>query len=92
MGEMNLDGTDLQLDFYALWGRIKQVLPPLFRDIPPAVGQQLLKIKMRGSVHDVKITKELMPPVVEPLEKVSSSAWWASRQRPAEPDLASGGR
>ncbi|MBL8799280.1 MAG: hypothetical protein JNM56_35670 [Planctomycetia bacterium] len=69
-GEMNLDGSDVQLDFYAVWGRIKQMLPPLFRDIPPAVGQQLLKIKMRGSVSDVKITKEPVPALVEPLERM----------------------
>jgi hypothetical protein len=69
-GEMKLDGTDMQLDFYAVWGRIKQLLPPIFRDIPPAVGQQLLKIKMRGSVSDPKITKEPVPALVEPMEKL----------------------
>jgi hypothetical protein len=69
-GELNLDGTDLQLDFYAVWGRIKQMLPPIFREIPPAVGQQLLKIKMRGSVSDPKITKEPVPALVEPMEKL----------------------
>jgi hypothetical protein len=69
-GQMNLDGTDLQLDFYAVWGRIKQWLPPVFRDIPPALGQQLLKIKMRGQMNDVKITKEPVPVLVEPVEKL----------------------
>lgn len=73
-GEMNLDGTDLQLDFYAVWGRIKQVLPPIFREIPPAVGQQLLKIKMRGQMNDVKITKEPVPVLVEPIEKLLKRA------------------
>jgi hypothetical protein len=69
-GELNLDGTDLQLDFYAVWGRIKQLLPPIIREIPPAVGQQLLKIKMRGSVGDVKVTKEPVPALMEPMEKL----------------------
>jgi hypothetical protein len=68
-GGMNLDGSDVQLDFYAVWGRIKQVLPPIFREIPPALGQQLLKIKMRGRLNDVRITKEWVPVLVEPLEK-----------------------
>jgi len=69
-GEMNLDGTDLQLDFYAVWGRIKQMLPPIVREIPPALGQQLLKIKMRGSMQDVKIDQEPVPALVEPLERL----------------------
>jgi hypothetical protein len=69
-GELNLDGSDLQLDFYAVWGRIKQVLPPIFRDIPPALGQQLLKIKMRGTVNDPKITKEPVPGLIEPMENL----------------------
>jgi hypothetical protein len=69
-GEMNLDGSDLQLDFYAVWGRIMQLLPPLFRPLPSAVSQQLLKIKMRGKVGDVQCTKEPVPVLVEPLERM----------------------
>jgi hypothetical protein len=69
-GEMNLDGSDLQLDFYAVWGRITQMLPTLFRPIPTALSQQLLKIKMRGKVSDVHCTKELVPILVEPLERL----------------------
>jgi len=69
-GEMNLDGTDLQLDFYAVWGRIMQVLPPLFRPLPPAVAEKLLKIKMRGKVDDVRCTKEPVPFLVGPLERL----------------------
>ena len=83
-GQMNLDGTDLQLDFYAVWGRIKQWLPPIFRDIPPALGQQLLKIKMRGSINDVHLTKEPVPVLVEPfkdlLDRMSGRSSAVSRQ------------
>ena len=69
-GEMNLDGSDLQLDFYAVWGRIMQVLPPVFRPIPSALSQQLLKIQMRGKVDDVRCTREPLPFVVEPLQRL----------------------
>lgn len=69
-GELKLDGTDVRLDFYAVWGRLKQVLPPIFREIPPALGQQLLKIKMRGTVSEPQITKEPVPALVEPLERL----------------------
>src|SRR5262249_46410679 len=52
-GEMNLDGSDINLDFNADWGRITQVLPPGINQIPPAISDQLLKVKMRGSLGDV---------------------------------------
>jgi hypothetical protein len=77
----------LQLDFYAVWGRIKSLLPPIFREIPPALGQQLLKIKMRGSVSDPKITKEPVPALVEPLEKLLKRvADRAGEARPTTPE------
>ncbi len=72
-GEMNLDGSDLQLDFYAVWGRIMQMLPPLFRPIPPAIAGQFLKIKVRGKVDDVRCTNEPVPFLVEPLERLLKS-------------------
>lgn len=68
-GEMNLDGTDIELDFYAVWGRIMQMLPPVFRPLPTAVSQQLLRLKMRGKVEHVEITKEPVPILVDNLEK-----------------------
>ncbi|MFN4259010.1 MAG: AsmA-like C-terminal region-containing protein [Gemmataceae bacterium] len=68
-GELNLDGSDIQLDFFAVWGRLSQILPPILRAIPPTIGQSLLKVKMRGQVGDVQFEKEPVPIVVEPLEK-----------------------
>src|SRR5262249_9463818 len=47
-GTMNLNGTDIKLDFYAVWGRIVQISPPLIDKIWPAISRQVLKIKMRG--------------------------------------------
>ena len=35
-GELNLDGTDLNLDFNADWARMAQMLPPGIQKIPPA--------------------------------------------------------
>lgn len=67
-GELNLDGTDINLDFYAVWARVMQFLPPLIKDIPPAISQGLLKIKVRGRIGDVKFTKEPVPILVEPLK------------------------
>ncbi|GIW80646.1 MAG: hypothetical protein KatS3mg105_2453 [Gemmatales bacterium] len=67
-GEMNLDGTDIDLEFYAVWTRFMQLLPPLIKEIPPALSKYLLKIKAQGSIHDVKFTKEPVPGLVEPLK------------------------
>jgi hypothetical protein len=67
-GSMNLDGSDLQMDFYAVWGRIMQGLPPVLRPLPSALSQQLLKIKMRGKIDDPRFAKEMVPIFVEPLE------------------------
>jgi hypothetical protein len=69
-GTMNLDGSEVQMDFYAVWGRIMQGLPPVLRPLPSALSQQLLKIKMRGKMDSPQFTKELAPKLVEPLERL----------------------
>src|SRR5262249_54838822 len=43
-GEVNLDGTDVQLDFYPTWARVDQLLPPAVRPIPMAVAKNLITI------------------------------------------------
>lgn len=69
-GEMNLDGTDINLDFYAVWARIVQYLPPVIKDIPPYLSQHLLRIRMRGSVSHVTFSKEPVPVIVDPLREM----------------------
>jgi hypothetical protein len=68
-GTVGLAGDNLNLDFSADWGRLGQALPPVVGDVPRALSDQLLKIKMRGRVGDVRLDKELAPGVVEPLLK-----------------------
>jgi hypothetical protein len=67
-GDVNWDGSDLQLDFYAVWARMAELLPPVIKDIQPTVSKQLLKIKMRGGINDVRITTEPVPLLVEPVK------------------------
>lgn len=69
-GEMNLDGSDINLDFYAVWARVVQMLPPIIKEIPPAISQNLLKIKMRGKLGDTRCTKEPVPVLVEPVKEL----------------------
>jgi hypothetical protein len=69
-GEMNLNGTDIDLDFYTVFGRFLQVLPPVLSKIPPTMSQLFFKIKMTGKMGDVKIVKEPVPVLVEPLKEL----------------------
>jgi hypothetical protein len=68
-GEMNLDGTDINLDFFAVWAaRLISMLPPVVKELPQDLSKYLLKIKMRGRINDVHFTQEPVPIVVEPLK------------------------
>lgn len=69
-GEMNLDGTDIHLDFYAAWAQALQMLPPILKDLPTAMGKYLLKIQVRGKLGDVRVSKEPVPVLVEPLKQM----------------------
>ncbi len=64
-GTVNLDNNNLMLDFHSDWGRIHQVLPPWLNVIPQTIGDQLLKITVRGKISDPKFDKEFVPPVSE---------------------------
>jgi hypothetical protein len=83
-GEMNLDGTDINLDFHADWARIIPALPPGIKRIPPAVTDQLLTIKMRGQLGDIRCTKEPMPVLFDPLRRM----WNGMRGTAAAPPTA----
>jgi hypothetical protein len=67
-GEMNLNGTDIQMDFYAALARITQILPPILRELPHDLSKYLFKIQMRGKMGDVHFTKEPVPVLVEPIK------------------------
>ena len=68
-GRMKIDGSDLDLEFYAVWARVMQVLPPIINEIPKEVSKQFLKIKMHGTLGvKVETVKEPVPILVEPLK------------------------
>ena len=68
-GTLNLDGSNLNLDFSADWGRMPQMLPPGISDLSQAISDQLFKIKLRGKINSPRFEKELIPGVVDPLKK-----------------------
>jgi hypothetical protein len=69
-GDMNLDGTDIQLDFFAAGARAMQMLPPILKDIPQTLSKHMLKIEIRGRLGDIRTTKVPMPTLVEPIEEM----------------------
>ncbi|MHB1425297.1 MAG: hypothetical protein ACYC3I_19175 [Gemmataceae bacterium] len=69
-GTLNLDGSNLNLDFSADWGRVPQMLPPGISDLSQVVSDQLFKIKMRGKITSPRFEKEFIPGVVDPIKKV----------------------
>jgi hypothetical protein len=70
-GTMNLDGSDVHLDFYVIWGRVVEWLPPVIDQIPGKFSQYLLKVRMRGNIGGkVEFTKEPVPVLVEPIKEL----------------------
>jgi hypothetical protein len=70
-GQMNIYGSDLNLEFYAVWARVMQVLPPIVNEIPQAISKQFLKIKLRGDLGvKVETVKEPVPILVDPLKEL----------------------
>jgi hypothetical protein len=78
-GDVNLDGTDIQLDFYPSWARLKGMLPGIVQPIPPAISKNLLKIEVRGKVtgdpKDIEFHKMPVPALVEPILQVRDMVW-----------------
>jgi hypothetical protein len=73
-GSLNLDGSNVNLDFSADWARLSQLLPVSVTVLPQAFSDQLLKIKMRGNITDPKFEKELVPGVFGPMKKLMGAA------------------
>ena len=68
-GSVNLDGSHVNLDFNADWGGLG-MFPDSVTVLPRYFSDQILKIKMRGKIGDVRFEREYIPGVVEPFRKV----------------------
>jgi hypothetical protein len=81
---MNLDGSNLHLEFNAVWARVMQVLPPIIKEIPKVLSQQFLKITLHGSLGvKVESTKEPVPILVEPLKELLKAMQGRKTMTPA---------
>jgi hypothetical protein len=81
-GEMNLNGTDINMDFNVDWARLPQLLPTGMRQIPRAISDQLLKIKMRGDLGDLHCTKEPVPALLDPFWRMLNG--WRTEGAPEQ--------
>jgi hypothetical protein len=82
-GGMKLDGSEVKLDLNADWGRLWPLLPPGVNTITREVSHQLLKIKVRGKVSELKFEQELVPAVSEPIKKI----WNGFSAPPSQPAM-----
>jgi hypothetical protein len=74
-GEMDLDGSDLAMNFYAVWGHVTQMLPPGLREIPPWLSKNLMLLEARGKLGgEVAVRPIPMPPLVDPVRKLVDQA------------------
>jgi hypothetical protein len=69
-GSMGLDGKNVNLDIHADWARVGKILPPGLSEGPRWLSDQLLTIKVRGDLGDVRLERELVPVVSVPVKRL----------------------
>jgi hypothetical protein len=69
-GEMDIDGSDVALDFHVDWARLGQVLPAGVREIPREISNQLFKIEARGRLEELRFRKQPVPLLTDPLRRL----------------------
>jgi hypothetical protein len=70
-GDMDLDGNNLKLDFYAVWGHIVQILPARLRDVPPWLSKNLFQITARGQLGGtIQYALAPIPGIVDPVRQL----------------------
>jgi hypothetical protein len=71
-GELDVDGSNVAMDFYAVWGHVAQMLPPGLREVPPWLSKNLLLLKARGKIGgDVTVRAEPVPMLVDPVRQLA---------------------
>ena len=70
-GDFNLDGTDVNLNFYPSLGRLKSVTLPAFEPFAKFFSENLLLIEIRGKLDSnpdhMKFNKKSLPIITDPL-------------------------
>jgi hypothetical protein len=68
-GSVNLDGSAVNLEFSADWGRVPQMLPTGLSDAFQTASDNLFRIRARGRVGAVRYEEVILPGVTDPLRK-----------------------
>ena len=83
-GDFNIDGTDLNLNFYPSLGRLKLITHPAFEPFASFFSKNLLLIEVRGQIDSnpdhMKFNKKLLPIITDPLLRDSQSHHRPARQ------------
>jgi hypothetical protein len=70
-GEVDVDGSNLAMNFYAVWGHITQLLPPGLREVPPWLSKNLMLVKAQGKLGgQLTFHWEVVPLVVDPVRQL----------------------
>jgi hypothetical protein len=72
-GAVGLEDLDTHLDFHVDLARLNQVLPAVVDEIPKAVSNQLLTLRVRGKPGNLRIDKQLLPVLNDPLRRLAES-------------------
>jgi hypothetical protein len=75
-GEMNLDGSRAQFDFYTVWTNIRNLLGN-GGDLAARVSGNLFRIRVSGdlgSERPPKVTQEALPGIVDPIRRLMGRA------------------
>ncbi len=91
-GDMTLYGTDIRLDFYAVGMRVLDYLPPVIKEFPRMLSENLWKIKVRGKIGDIKVIQEPVPVVVTPARDLLKNLSERRKQWPGIRNQESGVR
>ena len=73
-GTIGLEDQDTHLDFHVDLARLNQVLPAVVDEIPKAVSNQLLTLRVRGKPGNLRIDKQLLPVLNDPLRRLAEAA------------------
>jgi len=71
-GEMDLDGSRAQFEFYTVWTNIRNMLGG-GGDVAARVSGNLFRIRVSGDLggpHPPKVTQEALPGIVDPIRRL----------------------
>lgn len=72
-GTIGLEDQDTHLDFHVDLARLNQVLPAVVDEIPKAVSNQLLTLRVRGKPGNLRVDKQLLPVLNDPLRRFAEA-------------------